>query len=186
MVDAADHIGLVYRIAFQFAKRTKVPVEDLVQEGAIGLMKAVEKFDPERGAFWSCAYWWVYAEITRHVRDHGGFFRTPRSETEKRKDPISFDTTLEYDNGHEYTLHDVIPDHAPSPEDVVAEWQRDRLIWREVGRLPKRMRSIRRVRFEDDMTLEEIGEVFDLSRERIRQILDAAYLQLGPRLEADT
>jgi len=84
----ADNMSLVWSIAGQYAKRapaSNMTIEDLVQDGAIGLLKALEKFDPARGvAFGTHATWWIRQAITRKLYEqsgpHGG--HTPVNESQ--------------------------------------------------------------------------------------------------------
>lgn len=79
---ARRHLPLVYAIARRYA-RANEPFEDLVQEGAIGLLKAIENFDPERGmCFSTFAYPIITHQITHYLRDYGYLIRQPARKQE--------------------------------------------------------------------------------------------------------
>ena len=79
------HMGLVRSLARRY-RDMGLPVEDLVQEGAIGLLEAIEHFDPLRGASFSTyAYWRVRRAMTHALTDHGRLLRLPKSVLERRR-----------------------------------------------------------------------------------------------------
>lgn len=70
------HLPLVRALALRFARRGE-PLDDLVQAGCIGLIHAVDRHDPERGAFEAYAVPTITGEIQRHLRDRGSVLRVP-------------------------------------------------------------------------------------------------------------
>lgn len=81
-----EHMGLVRSIAFRY-RDLGMPAEDLVQEGAIGLLTAIDDYDPNRGASFSTyAFWRVRAAITHALTAHGQIIRVPRPVLEHRRD----------------------------------------------------------------------------------------------------
>lgn len=81
-----EHMGLVRSIAFRY-RDLGLPVEDLVQEGAIGLLTAIDEYDSSRGASFSTyAFWRVRAAVTHAVTAHGQLIRMPRPVLERRRE----------------------------------------------------------------------------------------------------
>ena len=72
------NLRLVLSIASQFAQKSVVPLEDLVQEGCLGLIRAVDKFDWKRGTrFSTYAVWWIRQYIVRAIAEHSRFIHLP-------------------------------------------------------------------------------------------------------------
>ena len=197
---------------------------DRIQEGNIGLMKAVDKFDYRRGfKFATYAVWWIRQAITRSVADQARTIRipvhmietinkvvrtsrqmlyeigrepTPEELSEKlamplervrkvlkiAKEPISLETsTMEDDGG---VAGDLIEDQsAVDPIEVVARSDLRELVTCLFESLAPREERVLRMRFginmPDEQTLEEIGQQFSLTRERVRQIEAKALMKLG-------
>jgi RNA polymerase primary sigma factor len=80
-----EHMGLVRSTAHRY-RGMGVPFEDLVQEGVIGLLEAIDRFDPANGAAFSTyAFWRVRQTITRALTDHGRVLRLPKEIVEHRR-----------------------------------------------------------------------------------------------------
>lgn len=114
-----EHMGLVRAIAFRY-RNLGLPMEDLVQEGAIGLLTAIEQYDPSRGASFSTyAYWRVRAAVTHALTARGHLLRLPRPVLERRRAISRAETGLLAD-GREPTLAQLAERTELSPTEVAA------------------------------------------------------------------
>lgn len=101
-----EHMGLVRSVAFRY-RDLGLATEDLVQEGAIGLLTAIDEYDSSRGASFSThAFWRVRAAITHALTAHGQLIRVPRPIVEHRREVARAREHLRAE-GHEPTVNEL-------------------------------------------------------------------------------
>lgn len=203
---AGANLKLVPWLAWRY-RRHALPLMDLVQEGNMGLLKAIDRFDPSRGnRFSTYAVWWIRQSMTRGIADQARIIRVPvhMMETVRQIDRARRD--LEAGGHGQVTAGDlaeklfmplervtkalrIIPDpvsletlsgtefedaNQASPFDTVAASGLREITGRVLAGLNPRQERVLRMRFgiglDSDHTLEEVGQVFEVTRERIRQI----------------
>lgn len=125
-IDAAErerlimqHLPLVRGLARRYADRGE-PLDDLVQVGTIGLIKAIDRFEPERGfKLASFATPTILGEIRRHFRDRSWTIRVPRGMQEARAQISHAVTELSAENGRSPTVREIAESTGLSMEDVL-------------------------------------------------------------------
>jgi RNA polymerase sigma factor (sigma-70 family) len=112
-----EHMGLVRSVAFRY-RDLGLPLEDLVQEGAIGLLAAIDEYDSSRGATFSTyAFWRVRAAVTHALTARGQLIRVPRPVLERRREVARASSRLAA-AGREPTVTQVAATTGLTPHDV--------------------------------------------------------------------
>lgn len=210
---ATANLKLVFSIAKKYLYSGQ-PLDDLVQEGNLGLLKAVDRFDWRRGfKFSTYATWWIRQGVSRYVADKGKMIRLPVHLYEQTQRFTNAVRAFELERGRAPTVEEIalvvdLPirkvaaltqasldpdpihelDHLDTliagdaneqfivrdPMEIVQDIQLIDIVDRLLGELSLKEQLIMRMRFgigiQDLMTLEEIGDRLNVTRERIRQI----------------
>jgi RNA polymerase sigma-32 factor len=227
-----SNLRFVVKVALEY-KNYGVKLLDLIQEGNIGLMMALKKFDPRRGfRFISYAVWWIRAYIQNFImkswslvkigttqaqkklfyklgtvrrlleapqEDHTpsyqdiakdlGVRETEIHEMEQRMARRDVSLDFPFDEEKELTPLQLLSDDSPDQEDVLIRSQDEEIRRKEVSKaldtLNEREKYIivHRIMSESPLTLREIGDTFELSRERVRQIEKEALTKLRSEMQ---
>jgi RNA polymerase primary sigma factor len=227
----AANLRLVVSMARRYAREGRMPLADLIQEGNLGLMKAVERFDHRRGfRFSTYASWWIRHALTRGLADKGRLVRLPVHALETRtrlaratrkltcrtgvaptiaelaaetgldpeklpaveelstEAPFSLDAPVGGDNDRTFLDMLRYEDQTSAEERVVSASHKESLV-SLMGELSPFEAQILRYRYGfdggEERTLKEIGQMYNLSRERIRQIQACALAKMRARVDEE-
>lgn len=166
-----------------FANNNNLPRYDCIQEASIGLCEAAKRFNPEKGyKFITYAVWWIKQRLNVSMLLMRDLVRIPQNKTVKGERHMYF--TLNEDEENELTdeyrpsMENRLADTSPSPFDDLVEEDQLSHLDRLMGCLDERdqdmMRMYHGLEGGQSLTYQEIGDIYGLSRERIRQITTAA------------
>ncbi|MEW6347485.1 MAG: RNA polymerase factor sigma-32 [Thermodesulfobacteriota bacterium] len=220
-----SHLPFVVKIAYQY-RHYMLPVQDLIQEGSIGLMKAVKRFDPHKGfRLVSFAVWWIKAYMKNFILRSWNLVRLGTTQAQRKlffrigdigehfdresKDArvkelaeelkVKEDDIIEVEariKAREWSLDqafgedksltgiDMLEDESPSQEEMLlaqeAETTVSKAMVKAMAKLDERERFIIDKRFfeETPWTLQQIGDRFGTTRERVRQLENRALKKL--------
>lgn len=208
-----SNLRFVVSIAKQYQNRG-LPLSDLISEGNIGLLTAMDKFEPEKGYhFISYAVWWIRQSILKAIGEKSRMIRLPMNRTADLVQILQAKTNLEENGYNDASIEDIAADcgmtkdqvlevmqmsrevsslDAPvgaeedssfgdfiesdlqKPDEVVMDEALKESVKRILDTLPERERGIIALRFglegKKPMSLKEVGELYNLTKERIRQI----------------
>jgi len=195
----AANMRFVLKVAAQY-RGCNIPLADLVNEGAMGLLRAIESFDHSRGLkFITYAVWWVKAYITRAINERGSLVRLPANQHLRLRKAIrergrgkemddelqtlqqigdgavSLDAALE--TGSKLTFSDVLSDDRIENPDGGLEGQNlEEFARKLLARLPEReaqvVAGLYGIGLDMPRTVREVGQGMRVSRERVRQLRD--------------
>lgn len=219
-----SNLRFVVSVAKKF-RGQGMPLEDLINEGNIGLMTAVDKFEPEKGYhFISYAVWWVRQAILKALAEQSRPVRLPLNRSNEliqivrakndlihkkgisdptvdeiavasgldvtlvknlldvTRDMISFDSPIKGDEEGDSSYFDFVEDKTQSPEDDVVNHMMEKDVRGLLSVLGDKERDIIEKRYgfngNEPMSLKAIGDEYNLTKERIRQIEKAALQKL--------
>lgn len=219
---ANGNLRFVVSIAKQYQNRG-IPLIDLISEGNIGLLTAIDKFEPDRGYhFISYAVWWIRQSILKAIGEKSRMIRLPMNKSAELVQILQAKSNLEKVgsedasveqiaqecgmtsedvlevlqisrevssldapvNSHEdSSFGDFIESDKPRPEEIVMDTAMKESVHKILSSLPEKERKIISLRFglnnHDAMSLKEVGEIFHLTKERIRQIEKKVLGELG-------
>lgn len=212
--------GIITKLAKRYSKYAEF--EDLMQEGYIGLSSAVDAWEPERGAFITCAGFWIKHAMSRYIEKNCScihisigqrgriwkyqricqqyltmYGREPEDQEVCKLMEVSTDvlqqikqddvctgiSSLDTPVGEDQKtpLQGLIPDKRDVFEDILNEVQNDELkavIWSLVNDLNEEQGKVIHLRFQDEKTMQCIGEELGITTECVRSIQDAAIREL--------
>ena len=201
------NLALVRKIASTYMPITKsLEIEDLEQYGVMGLLKAIDRWDPERGAFSTCAVWWIRQAITRSIAQYDAMIRSPVYVLTKANKARHKQSTGEALNAQEmevleqtYAFTNPLSLDAPSAGDdkdlTIGMLIRSDMVittstipwetwwgWCQQVRCSERDAHIAYLHTfglcDEGMTLQTVADQYGVSRERVRQLCEKVYRAL--------
>lgn len=183
------NLRFVVKIANQY--QGYMDVEDLINEGNMGLMHAAEKFDPATGnKFSTYAVWWIKAYIQKAIRETSTGIRFPANKFDEMKKSkwniASLDKKIRNDDEGTTLVSFLSDDRVIDPEDAYWEQETSAQLKKLIKSLSKNEQTVLIKRFgldgNEPMSLSEIGTLMRYSKERIRQLEKRALIELKKNL----
>lgn len=195
------NLRFVLKVALRY-RGCSIPLQDLVSEGSMGLIRAIESFDHTRGLkFISYAVWWIKAYITRAINEQSGLIRLPANQHLRVKKAIresqtqdslsdeirsliqisdgsvSIDDPIGQEEGKTFSEM-VADDRNMNPEAEAEVNQMEEVAQDLLYGLPDReaevIRGLYGIDHDSSLNLREVGEALNISHERVRQLRDQA------------
>ena len=189
----------VVKVALEY-RSCPMPLSDLISEGSLGLIQAVESFDPSRGVkFISYAVWWIRSHITKALNERGFMIRLPSNQyfrlrkaqqLERQGKPAEEDlrlikqlsmgcVSLHADAGTDRSWSDFLADKRAVDPALATEVARDKKVTGQaLSGLTENEQIVLKRTFgfetECQLNLKEVGQILGLSSERVRQIRKSA------------
>lgn len=179
------------RFVVKIAKSYKgYELEDLINEGNIGLMKAAEKFNPDCGTkFITYAVWWIKAYIQKSIRETATGIKFPSTKYKEMNNPkwkiSSLNKEMKFDNKNVELISLIEDENIESPDNKILKKFLVEKLYQNINELNDIEKNVILNRFGfkgDRKSLSEIGRSLNLSRERIRQIEHRALCRLKEKL----
>ena len=183
-----SNMRLVLKIANDY-KRYRMDFEDIVSNGTIGLLKAIEMFDPEKGAFPQYASAWINKYIRMALDSYRGIHtkRYDRMTSEERSVSVAESLNEKIGNGDTEFADSLVSDEVSPSEAVEKASSIDAVRDAIDNALDSREQFVVRARYGLDgngvLTLREIAEKLGMTHERVRQIEVSALTKLRERME---
>jgi len=171
-----EHLGIARMVAMAVAKHGWLPYDDAMQEACLGMMSAAKRYDPNIAKWATYAYFCAMRACSRATMQQTGVIRTPVWAWTRRSPFHQFYLDLWQSPSQARgdvvprTLESRIASGATATDDEVAARHLSVDVLERIKALPLRLQRVVIGRFYEDKTLEEIGQEFGTSRERIRQL----------------
>jgi len=164
----------VAKIAGEYAGKIRgISYEDLLQEGNLGLFRAIEKYDPDKGRLTTYADAWIRANIRKFIEEW----------IAQRKAEVGEETRTE--EGEKTSIFDITPAKGPTPEAELQEKQRNRAIQIAMEKLNDNEKFVIENRFmaANPLKLDEVGKRLGVSMQRAKQIEDEAVAKMKKEMK---